>query len=62
MFNILFEIFKLYFLHFFTLGIILFFVYAFWYDFFRVKQICEIPSDEDLMVRYIEARRRGLIK
>ncbi len=54
--------FKLYFVHYLTVLIIFAFLYAFYVDHFQVKKESEIPTGEDLMARYVEARRRGIIK
>jgi len=56
------DIFKLYFVHFFWLGVLFTFVYSFYYDFVKIKKRNEYMSDSELLERFIQAKRKNLIK
>jgi hypothetical protein len=43
-------------------GLILLFLYAFYVDFYKIKKDHEIMSGDELMYKFVEAKRRGLIK
>ena len=52
---------NLYFIHYFWGAVVLYFAFAFYSDFFKVKNI-KLAQSEDLVVRWVEAKRKGLIK
>lgn len=53
---------ELYFTHvfFFLVGISL--AYSFYFNYFKIKSRDEYMSDNELMFRFVEAKRKGLIK
>lgn len=62
MFNFIFSNFKLYFVHYTGLMVCLIFTYAFYVDNFKVRSEAEIPTGDELMKAYFEAKRTGRIK
>jgi hypothetical protein len=56
------DFFKLYFAHFFwSMGLFLY-AYSVYYDFFKIKKDSEYMNGNELMYRFVEAKRKGLIK
>lgn len=53
--------FQLYFIHYFWAGAALWTVYAFYLDFHKKKDL-QLQESESIAHRYVEAKRRGLIK
>jgi hypothetical protein len=56
------DVFKLYFAHFFWGLVLLLYAYSVYYNYFKIKKDSEYISGNELMYRFIEAKRRGLIK